>query len=460
MNKEYYELHHLIEQYAPKICTGDYFNLAENAKSETIKNAIKAYAEEVDINNVIGICDFTLFNNGKEGILFTTAGVYIKETLTTPYSFKYSEIESVSMISKGKKDCDGTLIVETVNGKSMTISTVFVNKSVLLEFLENAKVLSEQGMVATNDRYLIIEDMSEEIKFAYISYTAAFADLDNEISPAELNRLYLLMVRIKASSELRQNIMHTINDTHEANECINVIKAHVPVSSLKAVAISLIKDLIVIAGVSYNDFDNNQKVFLNQIMNSFSIDSKEVELIQESIDLEQKYLKGEIDEKKFVKGMQALGANAAAIGFPIAAVYLSGSVVGLSAAGITSGLASLGLGGVLGLSSMVTGVGVVVLIAVAAHAGIKWISNKGNNEKTKNKRELLLAEAMRKNQETINALIADIGILSKDLEECIINLQENEARIRKITIMVKKYSEAAATNNNDNDENKLVCLTD
>ena len=82
--------------------------------------------------------------------------------------------------------------------------------------------------------------------------------------------------------------------------------------------------------------------------------------------LDRKILSGDIKDSDIVNGMKDLAANAAAVGIPIVAVYLSGSAVGLSAVGITSGLAALGLGGVLGLSSMVTGIGVAILIGVGA----------------------------------------------------------------------------------------------
>ena len=74
-------------------------------------------------------------------------------------------------------------------------------------------------------------------------------------------------------------------------------------------------------------------------------------------DFDEQILAGQISDSQIANHAKTLAAKASAVGMPIAAVYLSGSVVGLSASGITSGLAALGLGGVLGLSSMVTGIG-------------------------------------------------------------------------------------------------------
>jgi hypothetical protein len=61
-----------------------------------------------------------------------------------------------------------------------------------------------------------------------------------------------------------------------------------------------------------------------------------------------KMLREDFSDDALKRSMKELTAKAGAVGVPLAAVYLSGSVIGMSAAGITSGLATLGLGGVLG----------------------------------------------------------------------------------------------------------------
>ncbi len=93
---------------------------------------------------------------------------------------------------------------------------------------------------------------------------------------------------------------------------------------------------------------------------------------------------------------------------PLVAIYLSGSVVGLSAAGMTSGLAALGLGGLFGLSSMVTGIGVVVVVGVGVYKLVRWMSGSEDRELGE-LRERLIQEVMRQLQATVNALIEDLN---------------------------------------------------
>lgn len=72
------------------------------------------------------------------------------------------------------------------------------------------------------------------------------------------------------------------------------------------------------------------------------------------------------NDAQAAQATQVAAAGLAAVGIPIAAVYVSGSVIGLSAAGVTSGLAALGLG--LG---MVPGLGVAVLLGLGAFLGVR-----------------------------------------------------------------------------------------
>jgi hypothetical protein len=81
------------------------------------------------------------------------------------------------------------------------------------------------------------------------------------------------------------------------------------------------------------------------------------------------------DDVAAARATQVAAAGLAAVGIPIAAVFVSGSVIGLSAAGITSGLAALGLG--LG---MVPGIGVAVLMGLGAFLGVRALLSAAQGE--------------------------------------------------------------------------------
>jgi hypothetical protein len=114
---------------------------------------------------------------------------------------------------------------------------------------------------------------------------------------------------------------------------------------------------------------------------------------------------------------------------PIAAVYLSGSVIGLSAAGITSGLAALGLG-----FGMVPGIGIAVLLGTAIFMGVSQLLDVGGQQE----KERLRVERERKAQLVIINLQ---GALNKLIER-VSNLQtvaaDAEANKEAIRVLTEK----------------------
>ena len=96
----------------------------------------------------------------------------------------------------------------------------------------------------------------------------------------------------------------------------------------------------------------------------------------------------------------ALGVGAgSAIGF--AALYFGGSVIGLSAAGITSALATAG--GIIG-GGMAAGVAVLAAPAVILGATAVGVASHEKNKKLREAKELCYKEAVKKQTAIIKAL--------------------------------------------------------
>jgi hypothetical protein len=80
------------------------------------------------------------------------------------------------------------------------------------------------------------------------------------------------------------------------------------------------------------------------------------------------------DAAAVARSREAL-ARLAAVGVPVSAAILSGSVQGLSSAALASGLAAMGLG--LGVAG---GVGVCVILGFASYQGVKWLTARGQRK--------------------------------------------------------------------------------
>ena len=236
------------------------------------------------------------------------------------------------------------------------------------------------------------------------------------------------------------------------------------------VHISLAKDLINIF-FSTQSRDLLQFEFFNQNRSLFQINEADISIIIEALEMDSKLLEEDFTDDKMKKAFSELSAKAAAVGTPLAAVYLSGSVIGMSAAGMTSGLAMLGMGGVLGFSSMATGIGVAILIGVGTYAGVKKLT--GSDELSKYKRkQLMLNEVIKQTQDTISTIVGDINYVTSRLNQTIEKvsqvsgnakaLLEVNAKLRQQMSMLKGITGAADILNHkvhqaEGDSNKLKC---
>lgn len=151
-----------------------------------------------------------------------------------------------------------------------------------------------------------------------------------------------------------------------------------------------------------------------------------------------------------------LASTAAAVGAPIAAVYISGSVVGLSAAGVTSGLATLGLG-----MGMTGGLAVLGAVGFLTYTGVRHVSGVNELDKFKVK-QMMLNEALKQTHLTIKEVIEDINYLVSKLNEAMADSEINrekliiaESKISKFVSALKKTSDKA--DRFENSVNKTKC---
>ena len=117
-------------------------------------------------------------------------------------------------------------------------------------------------------------------------------------------------------------------------------------------------------------------------------------------------------------------------------------MTGLSAAGISSGLAALGLGGVLGLSAMVSGLGVAILGGGAAYKGVRWVL-RGSERNRASLRELMLQEVLRIHQRAIINLGEDVSFFGKRVADLTTETDRNRDAVDRLFREVTLLSRAA-----------------
>ena len=141
MGKNHDEKIEIMRQYLGKIAAGDGFkyHIKGAIPSKKIDNALKKFASGMDRTTIIGFFDTTVMENGKNGYIFTDDKIYYLESFEKPKKLWYDDIKSMKITNMHKKDCDRTLEIELFDGTRTTISSTFVNKTPLKEFLEIMK---------------------------------------------------------------------------------------------------------------------------------------------------------------------------------------------------------------------------------------------------------------------------------------------------------------------------------
>lgn len=413
-----------------------------------LSNAISKYASSVDPNRVLALHDDTMFGNSKEGFIITDAGFYLQAATGSPVSLSFSKIISVTLEKKKteKEDKEGNPVYEKSATLELEGETIVIKRGVdiepFVEFIQSIVEAKKSGLTKDTDGYIIIEDLPDNLKLNYLKSLIIFTYLDDqEIDSAEISELQVLMTQLNFTAELRHKVRELITGASDFNlqETLTQLTSEAPSGSEQALAISLIKDTIRIHNAT-KDTSSLESTAIQEMANLLEINKEQLEFIEEAYQNDKKILSGEISDEAMVANAKQLASKAGAVGVPIAAIYLSGSVAGLSAAGVTSGLASLGLGGILGLSSMVSGIGVAVILGVGVYKGLQWALGSKERDKA-SRREFMLQEVLRIHQKAISNLAEDVNYFASQLIDAISDVGKNSLRIEKLAKQLKMYGD-------------------
>ena len=134
MGKYHEEKIEIMRKYLGKIANGFSYHIKGDIPSKKIDNAIKTFASGIERTSIIGFFDTTVFENGKNGYIFTDEKMYYLQILEKPKKIWYDDIKSMRITNTRKKDCDRVLEITQYDGVEISINSSFVNKTPLKEF--------------------------------------------------------------------------------------------------------------------------------------------------------------------------------------------------------------------------------------------------------------------------------------------------------------------------------------
>lgn len=322
---------------------------------------------------VLFLYDETVFGSAKEGFLITDSAFYYK-SLSRSFNFRFNDVDGYRIenrtVGTGDKAVEKPhLVLRLKDGTEEALTDDAPSLSIggFAELLTVIEAVRADGLTKDVDGYVIVEEMPDAVKGAYLNTLVWLIHRkDGQIGDRALSELQVLMTQLRCDAELRQAIRGSIGDPDgvDPQAEIQAMLAHTPTGSEKALAASLIKDAVRLHR-STSKSPALEQAGIRILAGILGIGDEQIAFIEDACAQDEKILAGEISDDQIKVLAKEMASKASAVGVPIAAVYLSGSVTGLSAAGITSGLSALGLGGVLGLSSMVTGIGVAIVLGAS-----------------------------------------------------------------------------------------------
>ena len=418
-----------------------------------LDNAIAAYALDVQPGYVLALYDSTVFGSAKDGILFLGDRMYFSRNRRV---VNYLDIQDDELLQNYKaakdrtrKEVEPSVILAWADGTKERFDEYLggINKQGFRDFIQiiHDEVGTEETELVSTNQLLPLSMMSDEIKETYIKFlcNAAYMD-DGQIDPREYAEIMTLIAINSLTHESRMKIrmyMYNTVGMEDIEVLLEKLDSLVPSGSVEVIRLSLFKDAVNIRWDAL-DFEENKEAakedrYIRELQWLLNINDDKADYIICEIQKNKDILNKRQNDDQIKNSMKETVAKAGAVGVPMAAVYLSGSVLGVSAAGMTSGLAALGMGGVLGFSSMFTGIGVAVLLGVGAYKGVRKISGLDDLEKNK-EREMMLKEIAKNAQKTLNYLVEDINALNDQLQKTFSEKDIANEKTRQFALKLSK----------------------
>jgi hypothetical protein len=211
-----------------------------------------------------------------------------------------------------------------------------------------------------------LEGYSEEEQIAYLSVLSAVCYADKEFGDKEKRQLDVLLAQLKISDVGKAKIYSSVFNLQNEDKVANLDAIYnLGNTELKY---TLISDLCLFSLVDSKFTDEEYRYILDvgAILGITQEQVNAIKSIQDNLDNIKDIPSNSERVKQVIKES---ASSLAAVGVPIGAIAVSGSVFGLSAAGMTSGLAALGA--LVGGGMLLGTVMVVPAIALGAAYGVK-----------------------------------------------------------------------------------------
>ncbi|WP_168210670.1 TerB family tellurite resistance protein [Persicimonas caeni] len=281
-------------------------------------------------------------------------------------------------------------------------------------------------------------ELPDEERLAFFGALFCMSAIDGEVDREELFVIYELIDSEGLSDESKEKLRNFVIEPPDFKECLDVLN-----EGNETLRYALMINLVEVAKADAL-VDPTEEEALQQAQLKLGITDAQFEEIVSYVETMQELRERGVDDDRATDAVKAAVSGMTAVGVPVAAVYFSGSIIGLSAAGITSGLAALGLG--LG---MVPGIGVAALMGAAAFGALAVALDLGSSRKKETLRKQKERRAQRliaNLQDAITHMMNRVEDLRQAAEESAANREAIEKlthRIRQLKKIIAKRKKAS-----------------
>ena len=232
-----------------------------------------------------------------------------------------------------------------------------------------------------------LEKYSENEQIAYLSILSAICYVDKEFGDKEKHQLDVLLAQLKISDAGKAKIYSSVFNLQQEDKLANLEEIqNLGNTELKY---TLISDLCLFSLLD-SKFTDEEYQYILGIAEVLGITQEQVDAIKSIQENLYKIKDVPSNPERLRQVVKDSASKLAGVGVPIGAIAASGSVFGLSAAGMTSGLAALGA--LVGGGMLAGAVIVVPAIALGTAYGVKKLfdivlKNDRNSDRVKNSQE-------------------------------------------------------------------------
>ena len=446
----------IVEEVLKQNLKGEKWLFSPNIPNKKLNGACSMH-QGLEPNKIIALFDITLLGSGKSGFILTGAKLYYRAFVDSSVKFdvEYSNIAGIKIVKPKKEKC-----IEIVTKDDNVLTTYSED---LYDFdYDNfvsviEKLISEENSIEfrEEDQSIPLDCEKDIVKINFIKILSNLSINESGIlDDKSYAQIIQLIARLDFNAESRFNMRsYMLNESDRIDNTILLkeIEDNMAKNRLHEVHISLMKEAINVFRAQkeikpYVKGAYKKEKKFTDLQSLLNVSDDEISLIEDSIINDERiFMDRDVSDDKIKELFTDMAGKAAAVGVPLAAVYLTGTV-GFSAAGLTSGLAALGMGGVLGFSSMVTGIGVALVIGVVSYKlvgrGIRAIT--GDESEKYKQRETLLQNVVKKSQRTLNLLIEDINYTTLKVVSLVKNNEVDKMEMEELQKQIQVLASSQA----------------